>query len=161
MNNNFKDIFKIFSAITIALIIGIYILYQDSKIARKPIDFPKWKDEVNNLKIELENLKIPLKTTSNDLEDTSKSGTSIFLKINYKTELPENQFFSEIRKELKDHNFELVERENNRYSFCRGKVEAVLYYQGKGGIFSDNSDKYILMFIKSFDRIEAVSNICK
>ena len=150
----------------IVLITGLFCLaivlfYEDSKVKKIPIEFSKWENEVSQLKVEINNIPVPSTSEITDTEDLSKRGKTKFLSVTYKTRLSENQFLAEIKTELEKRKFIFAEKRQGATSFCRSKLEAVLYNQGYGGIFSDGKTKYKLIFLSSFNDEERISHVCE
>ena len=160
-----KVLLKAVLIIPIFLGIVIFLFYQDSKILRVPIRYAEWESNVKTLKEELMQIPLPPETEIDNFEDRSKRGKTISLEIGYKTQIPGDQFVAYIKNELIKNGWTYYgkdrERDSDKYSFCRGKREAVLYDRDSFRIFENQADHYQLHFNSSFNSREDISEICK
>ena len=137
------------------LFIGLMILvvptfiYHEINLDENLSNIEEWKKVQNNFEEEFKQLKLPPKTAVNKSENMSKLRGSILVSNRYRTELDENEFVSQIKNELNKKGWIYYNKSENgiEYYFCRGKFDAVLNSEGKGGIFGDGASYYQLEFI--------------
>ena len=161
MKTNKTELILFIVFITFIIVGGFYYVYQSSKTDKSPIKYGEWEQNRESYKTEINKIILPPESEAENVQDFSKRGQTIFLTIRYKTQLPENQFVLHIKNELKKENWAYYGKTENGYGFCRGESEAVLLYEGDGGVFAEKGNYFKLMFSSSFDRVHDVSSICR
>lgn len=137
------------------IFIGLMILviptfiYQEINLDQDLSNTENWMQIQKDFEKEQKELKLPSKTAVNKSENMSKQRTSILVSTRYRTEINENEFVSQIKKELGKKGWIYYDKSENgvEYYFCREKFDAVLNSQGKGSIFGDGANYYQLEFI--------------
>ena len=98
------------------------------------------------LEKEMKEINLPPKTAVNNFTGRDKN-FSIFIETRYRTEVGRQEFVHRIAEELGRKGWIYYGNEDSQnYSFCRGKHDATLYFEGDGGLFSDDGNYYKLSF---------------
>lgn len=98
------------------------------------------------LKDEIERIELPSKTAINKREDSSKQH-SILISRRYRTELTSESLLSAIDMQLRALGWLYYAKDDREgYKYCRDRLDAALYWEGKGGIFADDGNYWSLYF---------------
>lgn len=139
--DNWKWVVFIALGITIFPSIIYHFATMDAELWNKDLRI----QSEERLEKEMKEIKLPPKTAVNKFQNFGKR-FSIIIQIRYRTEISREDFVRHFKNELEKSGWVHYEKgASYNYSFCRGKQNATLNYEGNS-LFSDGADYYQLNF---------------